>query len=145
MPTRTVHSQTTSISPHESPSTPPPPNVPKYDTYISSSSLESGPPSGDSDPDFYLKHPSQEISPEESTPFLDTEKDHLQIRAPSLFSRWLRRWRLQSKRNSPVYRRKSDRHRPIVINGQPLHYPLKRRPGLLRCTLYLLGATLMLL
>jgi hypothetical protein len=146
MPTRTVHSQKTSISSHESPSTPPPPNVPKYDTYSSSASLESGPPGGDSDPDSYLKHPSQENSTEESTPFLHTEDDHLRSRAPSLFSRWLTRWILPSRRNSALYRRKLDnRNRPIGINGQPLHYSLKRRPSLFRCSLYLLGATLMLL
>ena len=149
IPIRNVHVELSTAAAHQCtpPFTAPSSNLPYNDTYNASRLLEDGPPpSGDSKSTVHDPLTTEELSPEESTPFLELEEDGYTVQAPTFLSRWLPRWKRQSRRNSYLYRKRT---KPSsiqrAIQGQGLQYTLKRRPSLFRCTLYLLAATLMLL
>jgi hypothetical protein len=147
IPIRNVHfASSKTAHPREPPNTTPSPNLPEYDTYRTSGLLEDGPrQSGDSK--FAVQYPLTEEYPiEENTPFLERKDHGNTARVPTLLSRWLRRWKTQSRRSSVLRRRKTN---PSSIqggvHGQSLQYTLKRRPSFIRCTLCVLAVTLMLL
>ena len=149
IPIRNVHVELSTAAAHQCtpPFTAPSSNLPYHDTYNASRLLEDGPPpSGDSKSTVHYPLTTEELSPEESTPFLELEEDGYTVQAPTFLSRWLPRWKRQSRRNSYLYRKRTNPSSiQRAIHGQGLQYTLKRRPSLFRCTLYLLAATLMLL
>ena len=146
MPSRNTRLEESSAPSQESPSAALP-KLPDCDTYSASGILENGPQSGDKDEDFFVRHPlTEEPSSEEWRPFLEIEEDYKPSLMPALLSRWARRWRIRSRRHSTMHSRKANNNNSIsAIHRQSLQFTLKRRPSLFRFTLYLLGATLMLL
>jgi hypothetical protein len=115
----------------------------EHDTYRTSGLLEGGPPAQSGDSKFAPL--IEEYSSEESTPFFEIEDNCTTARVPTLLSRWLRRWKTQRRRSSFSHRRKTNASSIQGVHGQSLQYTSTRRPSLIRCTLYLLGLTLMLL
>ena len=147
MPTRHVCLETPNAPSYHSSLTAPVPSLLERDIYTSSDALEDGAQCGNSDPAFCVKHPLlEESSSDQSTPFLQIQDNYTRNRTPTLFSRWLRTWRSQSRRNSTAYRRRMKVDSAAGSIHQPAtQYSLRRRPSLFRCTIWLLGATLMLL
>lgn len=117
---------------------------PEHDTYRTSALLEDG-PSAQNSGDSKLAPLIEAYPSEESTPFLEIEDNCTTARVPTLLSRWLRRWKTQRRRTSFSHRRKTNSSSIQSAHGQSLPCTSTRRPSLMRCILYLLGLTLMLL